>query len=106
MGVYISGLKMPKDCETCPFWEGEVNGCPITHYFTIRRKGVDRPEWCPLLPVPDHGDLIDRDALMARYAEEIKPSNNSDFMRPPRWNDAVQLTELAPVVIPAERSEE
>jgi len=56
--------------------------------------------------VQDHENLIDRDALMARYAEEVKPSNNSDFMRPPRWNDAVQLTELAPVVIPAERSED
>lgn len=54
MGVYIKGLQMPKDCEACPFWEGLVNGCPITHYFTIRRKGVDRPEWCPLIPVPDH----------------------------------------------------
>ena len=78
MSLLIKGLKMPKRCGECIFGS--------------------------LIELPDHGDLIDRDSLMAGYAEEVKPSNNSDFMRPPRWNDAVQLTELAPVVIPAERS--
>lgn len=24
-----------------------------------------RPSWCPLVPVPEHGRLIDADALMA-----------------------------------------
>ena len=110
MSVLINGMKMPKegcrDCllvkrgqvfDICPFLKRAVNG-------NVERGG--KPYGCPLIELPDHGDLIDRDALMASYAEEVKPSNNSDFMRPPRWNDAVQLTELAPVVIPAERSEE
>lgn len=108
MSVLIKGLKMPTSCLK--------GGCPIDGFHCQLWEDkywsrVESPEKmrhrdCPMIELPDHGDLIDRSALLARYAEEVKPSNNSDFMRPPRWNDAVQLTELAPVVIPVERSED
>lgn len=101
MGVLIKGMKIPKSCGECIF---DVWGACLINLNTEPKNKLTHS--CPLIEIPDHGDLIDRDALMARYAEEVKPSNNSDFMRPPRWNDAVQLAELAPVVIPAERSEE
>lgn len=105
MSVLIKGMKIPQSCYMCDMLElSGVIGCK--HAYAPSNSEWGRALNCPLIELPDHGDLIDRDALMARYAEEVKPSNNSDFMRPPRWNDAVQLTELAPVVIPAERSEE
>ena len=104
MSVLIKGMAMPKGCLGCPCINAKYNECMI-----LQRRATNvmtRMTDCPLIELPDHGDLIDRDALMTRYAEEVRPSNNSDFMRPPRWNDAVQLTELAPAVIPAERSED
>ena len=62
MSVYIKGMEMPKSCGYCPFenhaddgYECRINGC-LTEY-------QKRPSECPLIPVPDHGDLIDRDAL-------------------------------------------
>ena len=105
MSVVIKGMDIPQSCYMCDMIElsGAIS-CP--HANNPRNSERGRALDCPLIEIPDHGDLIDRDALMARYAEEVSPSNHSDFMRPPRWNDAVQLTELAPVVIPAERSEE
>lgn len=98
MSVLIKGIDLPK----CGLYLDLV----ITADGVVRDYGIEDEQIAEAIELPDHGDLIDREALMARYAEEVKPSNNSDFIRPPRWNDAVQLTELAPVVIPAERSEE
>lgn len=109
MSILIKGIKMPDNCYDCPLNYDYID-CMARNEETERVRvfllNNERSPNCPLIELPDHGDLIDRDALMAKYAEEVKPSNNSDFMRPPRWNDAVQLTELAPAVIPAERSEE
>lgn len=91
MSVLIKGLKMPKegckDCllvkrgrvyDICPFLKRAVNG-------NVERGG--KPYDCPLIELPDHGDLIDRDALNATDSWE--------------W-----IRHDAPVVIPAERSEE
>lgn len=65
MGVYIKGMKMPKSCDDCILTNG------ITCYAVPEYKedGVvgrtdDRPNWCPLVPVPPHGRLIDADAFM------------------------------------------
>ena len=30
----------------------------------MRKREQERPTWCPLIELPPHGDLIDRDALM------------------------------------------
>lgn len=91
MSVLIKGMKMPKDgckdCllvkrgnvfDICPFLKREVNG-------NVERGG--KPYDCPLVELPDHGDLIDREALIATDSWE--------------W-----IRHLAPVIIPAERSEE
>ena len=65
MGVYIKSIKMPRNCDECPcYYETEGawrNECEVL------RKEYDaeesRPSWCPLVHIPPHGDLIDRDAL-------------------------------------------
>ena len=70
-GIYIPGMDMPKDCPICPLshWNsgGYFVGCEITErYFSEELMETNcRPQFCPLVPVPDHGDLIDRDALDA-----------------------------------------
>ena len=33
---------------------------------------------------------------MERFAEVVAPSNNSDFQKPPTWNDAVEIVENFP----------
>ena len=40
--------------------------------------------------------LIDADALMKEFAKFVAPSNNSDFIAAPTWNDAVSLVGSAP----------
>ena len=92
MGVYIKGMKMPKRCFECPMYrEGYERPnrycyCAVSSAET-RRFMTKQPTDCPLIELPDHGDLIDRDALNV--------TDSWDWIR----HDA-------PVVIPAERSEE
>ena len=52
-GIYIPDMEMPSGCTDCPVWavlrcQSEIN-LPT------------RPRDCPLIPVPDHGRLIDAD---------------------------------------------
>lgn len=56
MSVLIKGMEMPTSCHKCVFGKYEV--CQIN----LDISGKD-PPYCPLVPVPEHGDLIDRDKL-------------------------------------------
>lgn len=117
MSVLIKGLKMPKEgCKDCLFVKrGNVfDICPLL------RVPVDddvefggSPSNCPLIELPDHGDLIDRDALIKRlrdYAckpcKEYGADKNGDRCEWCSFDDAFARIEKAKKVIPAERSEE
>ena len=58
-GIYIPGLAMPTNCLDCPvYWDK----CP--NFETEGEEYLERihPD-CPLVPVPEHGRLIDADAI-------------------------------------------
>lgn len=69
MGVYIN-MEMPTSCGECPMCY-DMMQCsiaePIINFFKVKVKEFDfcteRNPRCPLVPVPPHGDLIDRGAL-------------------------------------------
>lgn len=58
MGLYIEGVEMPESCETC--WNCDRNfnigDTLITDWMCLLKmrfvNGTDRPDWCPLAPVP------------------------------------------------------
>lgn len=54
MSVYIKGFPLPNNCGACPL---RLAWCRERIYM------VTRPERCPLVPVPEHGRLIDADAF-------------------------------------------
>lgn len=60
MSVLIKGMKMPENCCIC--WFSSHDMCLVCG------KDADdwleeRPGYCPLIEVPDHGDLIDIEVL-------------------------------------------
>ena len=74
-GIYIPDMKMPRDCSMCPmaFYISRFyfTGCGIVHSKRYAMQddveyanSSERPKWCPLVAVPDHGDLIDRSAAL------------------------------------------
>lgn len=99
-GIYLPGMEMPEGCDTCPFEHfGDCYGGKAKRIMDIDEElalGV-RHRNCPLIAVPDHGRLIDADAVR----EEI------DRARPGRsYEDAWALTVIdnAPTVIAANKN--
>ena len=67
MSILIKGMEMPLQCIACEFWmlypykEETLDMCKLQSKVVEPYK---KDEDCPLIEVPPHGDLIDRDALM------------------------------------------
>ena len=111
MSILIKGLKMPEDCPQCPLshWNklDQLTGCELVRRYVPESESSywqsdKRPEWCPLVGLPDHGDLIDRDALkepMESVCMGIMAGTDS-------YNAPLKTIDDAPVIIPAERSED
>ena len=86
MGVYINGMDMPKNEPLLV----KIN--PDGSVSTTGKNGYKKYE---AIPVPPHGDLIDRDAL---------PWENQGIMLtdPDEWGLKVWDIEYAPTIIPSE----
>ena len=96
MSVYLRGTEMPKSCSTCfiAWCVGRANNPQV-----MVQRGAD----CPLIPVPDHGRLIDADALSeehrVRACQGISENSYSLHTIARAWvNDA-------PTIIPGEEGE-
>ena len=92
MSILIKGMEMPKDCKNCPL---------LCNYFC--RALMLEPDWglsgrdgrCPLVPVPPHGDLIER--------ETVHELVNWTRFKPPFSRKQVRrFIDNAPTIIEAE----
>jgi hypothetical protein len=106
MRAYIKGMEMPITCCHCPMmgydpdieWNDggrETQGayvCVLTHELIDNTK---REEHCPLVPVPPHGDLIDRNELIENCMKEDSFLAELLFRK----------VSNAPTIIPAEEGE-
>lgn len=105
MSVLIEGMEMPNTCEDCNLesfcglwidarrmveWTPENHGNPIRH-----------PE-CPLVPIPEHGRLIDADALdvIGYCGTEGREDTFDDGVI---W--LAEQIDLLPTIIPASEEE-
>ena len=100
MNTMIKGFPLPNNCGACPL---RLAWCRERIYM------VTRPERCPLVPVPSHGDLIDRDALHAvmkkerdRISEDY--GDNDEYVQCLN-KYAMSMVLSAPTIIPAEEVE-
>lgn len=106
MSILIEGLEMPTNCESCPCKTADAFGglgCQATGYIPLRKANQDRPDWCPLVPVQPHGDLIDKKTVSENLASVLN-KKNPPFSYPD-WNDAIVAMLTAPTIIPAEGGE-
>lgn len=84
MGVYIPKMEMPRACYYCHFLFRDKRHnkvyCTVHHEFDKWLDISDAPaegraDDCPLVELPPHGDLIDRDKLLERFAKEQKAAD-------------------------------
>lgn len=111
MGVYITGVEMPRACQVCPLshWNklDQLTGCNLTRRYVPKDDedfwNNDRPSWCPLIPVPPHGDLIGRDWLIDIALHLMNTAKNDDIANGVKW--LWQYIIDAPTIIEAEGGE-
>ena len=92
MSILIKGMEMPQNCAECEIsqaYDIRSTWCPLT--FTTQAE-LKRQDNCPLIEIPPHGDLIDRDALMSGV------DDGDDFM-------FIWAITDAPTIIEAESEE-
>ena len=98
MGVYID-MKMPDKCGHCRF--ATAFDCGVDGKF-IKTHDARRKD-CPLIEIPPHGDLIDRDALIKdgwlNLHKEVMRMGGYAIHELPLKNPSI------PVIIPAEEGE-
>lgn len=69
-GIYIKGMEMPTHCIDCPFMVSRDNDDCILQRDEANENFENWEQMkagCPLIPVPDHGRLIDADALYEKF---------------------------------------
>ena len=94
MDILIKNIKMPKDCRYCPCVrfdkEYGIVRCHAVYdncneedvvardydewdmLDTTKSKPLIKPSWCPLVALPEHGDLIDEDEFRQVIYREIR----------------------------------
>ena len=70
-GIYIPGIEMQENCFECPLNKDDGFG-----YFTcgVTKNECDwlkLPDDCPLIPVPEHGPLVDALDVINTFPEEF-----------------------------------
>lgn len=85
MSILIKGMEMPKGCATCPYCDRAWNkpkckAKSVQGRFMEQRLNLDRTrqKWCPLVPVPPKGRLIDGDVAEGIHFTE-EDENGKDF---------------------------
>lgn len=77
MSIIVKGMKMPKSCSKCRWFDmggGYGYQCTLLHksFDMWNEISVARDKDCPLIEVPTpHGDLVDRGELMDTYADRL-----------------------------------
>lgn len=105
MGIYIKGMEMPTRCENCLMITTDCNSdyiCSVldeyipmkwekieNYYGFYNKETYPKPDWCPLVEVPPHGDLIDRDAI---------PWRNANHPTAGKWIDEAHIR-IMPTII-------
>ena len=87
MSVLIKGMEMPKNCLECP-----LVVC------------LDVKSDCPLVPVPPHGDLVDKQRMAETNEQHYKifeGEPEADYAR----KVVLRMLDQAPTIIPAEEGE-
>jgi len=99
VSLLINGMEMPNNCQECVCINDEYFYCQA-----VGRQPQDeniisrRPDWCPLVEVPPHGDLIDKKNLSDDLQRRWNMSDDQDFCNKEVWHSL----EEAPTIIEAE----
>ena len=101
--ILIRGVEMPTTCSECYLCYDYMMCRPLGISFYSDDESFDcceeRLKECPLVELPEHGDLIDRDDAVFFMGSD---GDFSDFQK--GWDNAVHcLVIAAKTIIPADK---
>ena len=99
MAVLIKGMEMPNNCRDC--WHSLC--CKYT--LTGDERYYSKSDDCPLVPVPEHGRLIDADALVRELTSIRASFGSANGLVEGGLNIAVSTVNGRSTIIPAEEGE-
>lgn len=108
MSVLIKGMEMPTRCGRCDMRISTYDDGIFDHYECCITAAIidnlgEKMDDCPLVPVPQHGDLIDRDAnLMSLRKVLYSPFVESGTIETAMLKACIKVFEEAPTIIPTE----
>ena len=98
-------MEMPKRCEDCMCYRREISHayCTISS-VNVLGHGNARLDNCPIVELPPHGDLIDRDALInvMSLSKDYHAQNCREETLLERF---IRHVKEAHVIVPAEKGE-
>ena len=93
MSILIKGMEMPKeDGALCIIIHHDGKVC---HFFDLQGERI-----ATAVPVPEHGDLIDRSALQIELMDRGIEGLQTDD-----WHEIQQALSDAPTIIPASKED-
>ena len=106
--ILIRGISIPRNCFECPLFtncdacEGHECGCGLLGGIGYEEDISEdrRRDDCPLVELPEHGDLIDRDELNKCRKESCHGKNGWEY-------DYVEDRDIdaSAVIIPSNKEE-
>ena len=107
--ILIRGMEKPGSCRECDFCELQDINFEILYFCNRNDRFLDDeevcniPNDCPIIELPEHGDLIDiRNAVNAMFA--LGNYHLNDYEK--GWNDGIKaVIENAPVIVPSNKED-
>ena len=118
MSVLIKGMEMPTNCWFCSVksWDDDEYVCPFSgHTVKSGDAGANRHEDCPLIEIPYHGDLIDKNRMIdvlhtgrkcvSELQKGAEDEKSISFCQGAMvgYTDSIVALDGAPVIIPSEK---
>ena len=97
---YIVPRDKPDRCMDCIFVDRITYDCMLM-YEDNYSDFEAQYNHCPLVEIPPHGDLVDKDKLMQEVID-----SDLDHLQRDDWKEVIQIVSDADVVIEAEGREE
>lgn len=94
MSVIVKGMEKPNVCAFCFLDASECDLYPKVNMWRERHPD------CPLVELPPHGRLIDKDKLMTEFMD-----SDLDHLQRDDWREVIQIVEDAETVIEGSETE-
>lgn len=99
-GLYLPGMEMPTRCIACQLNYDScaciLTGSRFYKYNTEFDPGEERLSDCPLVPIPDHGRLVDGDKI-------VEGCKDKEGRYVSQFSAAIgETVEAAPTIVPAD----